>query len=217
MATSDLPNDIGQAYRSRWRSKELATNGLPSDIETGVTALAVTGTPLTIPNQEEYNHALTQLALCQHMRRRIKKYFDDLRAPVTVAGKRLTAAKNTQLARLIPVEANLNQAILEYEDTHIKVDAEDAEALSALSLASGIPASPLVPTVTTPAGYHRRESVTVNVTDLPALVAAVAAGTAPLACLRPHLPPLNELAREQGDLFALPGCTRIVKTTVISR
>lgn len=195
----------------------MATHDLPNEIETGVTTLALSGAPLTIANQKDYEHALTQLALCQHMRRRIKKHYDDLRAPVSVAGKRIAAAKNTQLSRLIPVEANLNHAILEYEDQHVKVDAADAEVLSALSLASGIPASPLVPTVTTPAGYHRRETVTVDVTDLHALVAAVATGDAPLACLRAHLPPLNEMAREQGDLFKIAGCDRVVKTTVISR
>jgi hypothetical protein len=192
-------------------------NTLPSDIETHLTTLAVSATPLTIEDQESYEQALTQLALCQQMRRRITKYFADLRQPVTLAGKRLTAAKDAQIARLTPVEGNLNKAILEYEDRHVKIDAQDAEALSALSLASGVPASPLVPTVVTPNGYHRRETVSAEVVDLAALISAVSDGTAPIEALRPHQPALNRLAREQGELFAVPGCKRVVKSTVVSR
>jgi len=192
-------------------------NTLPSDIETHLTTLALSDTPLTIADQEGYETALTQLALCQQMRRKITKYFADLRQPVTIAGKRLTAAKDAQIARLTPVESNLNAAILEYEDEHIKVDAKDAEVLSALSLASGIPASPLAPTVVTPNGYHRRETVSAEVVDLAALVSAVADGSAPLEVIRPHQPALNRLAREQGELFAVPGCKRAVKSTVVSR
>jgi hypothetical protein len=89
--------------------------------------------------------------------------------------------------------------------------------LSALALATGVPASPLVPTVATPHGYHRRETVSAEVVDLAALVAAVSAGAVPLDTLRPHQPALNKIAREQGELFAVPGCTRVVTSRVVSR
>lgn len=187
---------------------------LPNTLETSLTSL--TQTHIDITDQASYEQALTQLALVQQMRRRITKYFADLKAPVMQAQKRLTAASTAQLQRLEPVEQTLTTVITDYETSNIKLDELDADALVNASLATGVPAAPLIPRVVTPAGHHRRTTVSVEVTDLLELVQAVAAERVPLNTLKPHTPALNALARSDGALFDVPGCQRNTKTTIVT-
>ena len=192
---------------------------LPSDLETAVTQLSVRATPLPLVDQAQYDEACVKLELVQKLRRKIVKHFTYLREPISIANKRNSAARDHELARLVPIESGLNTCIVEYQNAQAAERDADAEALSALSLATGVPVAPLAAMDRPPTNQHRRETVSVTVTDLAALVSAVADfdGRAPLECLRVHLPTLNRLAREQGDLFHVPGCQRVVSTKVISR
>jgi hypothetical protein len=67
------------------------------------------------------------------------------------------------------------------------------------------------------AGQHRSQRRRTRVTDLSALIAAVAAGTVGTEVLTPNLQVLNKLARQHGDLFEVPGVEVEVVTTVVSR
>tara|TARA_R100001086_G_scaffold249045_1_gene187525 strand:+ start:302 stop:883 length:582 start_codon:yes stop_codon:yes gene_type:complete len=190
------------------------TPALPTQIEQGLTTL--TQTQLAITDQESYEQALTHLALVQQMRRTITKYFADLKAPVLTAQRRLNAASKEQLERLTPVESSLNDAVANYEQTNADLDDIDADILVNAALATGIPAEPLVPRITVPAGHHRRTTISVEVTDLLALAKAVAAESAPVTCLLPNVTALTALARSDGELFALPGVRRQTHTTIVT-
>ena len=54
-------------------------------------------------------------------------------------------------------------------------------------------------------------------TDLAALVAAVAAGEVPLAALEPHLPFLNQQARALKDELRYPGVQVVVDEGYVGR
>lgn len=187
---------------------------LPTQIEQSVTSLTRSHTAIT--DQESYETALASLSEVQMMRRQITTYFQELKAPVLQAQRRLNQASKDQLQRLEPIEQHLHAVITDYENSNIKLDAADADVLVNASLATGVPAAPLVPRVVTPAGHHRRTTVSVEVTDLLSLVKAIAAGQVPLAAVKPHAPFLNAMARSDGELFTLPGCERRTKTTIVT-
>ena len=65
--------------------------------------------------------------------------------------------------------------------------------------------APEVAPTTRAAGVHMRTTWSAEVTDLAALVAAIAAGTVPLECVEPCMPILNAHARAWKDKLAFPG------------
>jgi hypothetical protein len=70
-----------------------------------------------------------------------------------------------------------------------------------------VPKAPVQPSRLT-AG---RENWTAEVTDLPALVRAVAAGTASLSYIQPDLVALNQIARAQKSTMTIPGVRPVCK------
>ena len=71
--------------------------------------------------------------------------------------------------------------------------------------------------VTLPPGVTTRETWSAEVTDLGALVRAVAAGEVPLDAVLPFLPFLNGLARTERGAMAVPGVRPVSKRTIVTR
>lgn len=108
-------------------------------------------------------------------------------------------------------EAKMREAERQRIEAERKRQAEAAEIAGDINRAEEIKAAPvIVPPTVLPAaprvkGVATTERWTAEVTDLMKLVKAVAAGKAPIACLKPDTQVLDSYARTQKGQMAIPG------------
>ena len=124
------------------------------------------------------------------------------------------------------------EALAERERRRIEEDARIQAALEAESrgeakMAEAILEAPhppmpvfappaIVPEAPKAEGLSFRSNFHAEVTDLPLLVKAVAAGEAPIGALLPNLPMLNQMARAMKQELRLPG-VRVVEERIASQ
>ena len=190
---------------------------LPTDIEVNIQqTLDAAPTVATIANGADYLTASELLQQINRQRREVEKHYASIKQPINAARKHILALEKTDLARLTTPATALSAAIVAYEDAQAETDRAEAQSLLAASR-EGIAVAAPSARVVTPEHQYRRQSRTVTVNHLGALIAAVAAGDVPLSVLSPNQTILNRMAREQGDLFAVPGCAVNINTTVVTR
>ena len=189
---------------------------LPSDIVIEIDRSIDAAHQMTITDGATYYAASQMLQGINDQRRMVEKHYASIKKPLNAARKHIIALEKADVGRLTQPAAVLSAAIVAYEDAQQAKDAAEAKVLLAASL-KGMTVAPQVPRLTPADHQYRRQTRSVTVENFPELVAAVAKGDVPLDALAPNTTILNRMAREQGDLFAVPGCTLNVNTTVVTR
>ena len=192
-------------------------------------------TSAPIMSAEQSVEASATLAKVQQLRRFIAGVYADAKRPLADAKKRLDAQQAALLTPLRDAETALTAAILNFEAARPPRAIPEPTASGALPA----PAPPAAPTLV--AGMGTRTHYRAEVTDLRALVLAVAAQImdadpdsamtqvtrrwlrswatpqATLDLLRPDPGPLNALARALKEDLVLPGVVATASTTLVDR
>ena len=171
----------------------------------------------TIRSAQSYLRCSEALSVIQRMRRAITSHYKSVKQPITTAHKEVLRLEKTDLARLVDGESRLQKLIITWEDEQAELSRQEAEVALSVAQDTGASIAPIASTVPTAVTHHRRSRRQVTITDLAALVAAVAAKTVPSEVLSANLPALNRMATEQGDLFEVPGVEVTVIDTVVNR
>lgn len=103
------------------------------------------------------------------------------------------------------------------EAAALEAEGRVEEAEQVLATPAPLAIAPAPPAPTKVAGISAREVWRARVVDKAALVAAVAAGKAPLAVLEVNQSVLDGLARSLKSEFVLPGCEPVRETTMAAR
>lgn len=125
------------------------------------------------------------------------------------------AAAAERQAQVATLQRAAEEAETPAERRLLRQLARDVEAAPLLPSVSALAARPEAVTV---AGVSlRTDPATVAVQSLPALVAAVAAGTVAIDALQPNQKWLDALATQQGETFSVPGCVRVVDSSLAAK
>ena len=177
----------------------MALKQLPKHLVTQIDALSETVPTLTISDPVTYRKACESLALVQQMRKTIAAHYQQIKNPLNATRKTVLTMEKADLAKIAPAETRLQTLITTYEDGPAEVEAG------------------VITAVETPDWMYRLVTPRPVVEDLDALIAAVHRGDIPRDVLTPHLPTLTAMAKQQGDLFAVPGVRVEHDTTVVTR
>jgi hypothetical protein len=171
----------------------------------------------------------------QQLRRFIDGVYKDAKRPLTDAKKQLDGQHRTLLAPLKEAEAALTEALLTFQE------AQEPAPVPIQKVNGALPAPAPMPTPTLVPGMGIRTHYRAEVTDIKALVIAVAAQLlvkdpdvditkvtrkwlmtlatpqATLDLVRPDPVPLNSLARALKEDLQLPGVVATQKPSMVSR
>lgn len=188
---------------------------------------------IQIRDAASLDHAAELLRSVKALGKEIVDFFAPLKKKAHDAHKALTTAEAEKLAPLTSAERVIKGRLAAYEEEQerarvaeerrlqeeAKRREEDARLAEAAALesagareeAASILAEPIVAPVVqlarpaSPKGISYRERRFAVVTDLPTLVAAVAAGTVPIQALLPNQAFLDNQARALGTALVFPG------------
>jgi hypothetical protein len=196
---------------------------------------------------DKTNEAAGELLLAiKSMRAEVADAFDPIISAAHKAHKAACDQKKKADAPLLTAEAEIKRRMAAYYDARERArreeqrrleaearareEAERLEEAAALEaegrnkeaeevLATPAPTVMVAPPPPAPkvAGIAPREVWRARVTDKAALVAAVAAGKAPLALLEINQTALDGMARALKSEFVLPGCEPVRETTIAAR
>lgn len=210
-----------------------------TDLESQALALADSAKAITITSPESYQSAWAFLKQIKAM----QKAWEDHNAPVVAAAhtawKAAVAARDTLLKPFGEAERFVKGLIYEYdraqeskrqaEEKKLQDDAtlaaaeqaqRDGDTQQADALLNGQAVTPPVilrPTTPKVAGGSVRETWKARCTDLPALVKAVAEGTAPLSLIMVNQSQLDAYAKAVKQDFRVPGCQAYTEGIVSAR
>lgn len=201
---------------------------------------------IVVNSPETYVAAAEALKAAKALQREIKEFFDPLKkaakeahhklcesekeklAPLDAAiadiGKKLTAYDQEQERLRREEEARLRELAAKREEEARLMEAIELEAMGETAEANRIIDEPPPPTIVrvekaTPqvSGVSFRASYRAEVTDLRALVRAVADGKVPLLAIVPSETFLNQQARAMKETLDYPGVAVIRDRTVTTR
>lgn len=121
-----------------------------------------------------------------------------------------------QAAAKAAQEAAAARAALEAQAKAAATAGDQETAVAIAEAAVTIQAAPPAPEVKH-AGESKQTFWSAEVTDLAALVAAVAAGTQPLAYLEANMPALNQVAKALKETLSIPGVRAVSKEVLKGR
>mgnify|MGYP003134898084 CR=1 FL=1 len=189
---------------------------LPKKLAVEMDELSAWVTKTRVRSNASYLEACEALKTFQTMRKEIRKHFKKYKDHLNAHRKMLMADEREHLDRIGPAEERLQKLILTFQD---KREAKAQQAIEAVREASDpeavLPASLVA---VDPRGQYRREYNRVVVTDLLALVKAVAEGTVSIQALQPNAAYLNQCLAAQGPtLFKVPGVSVEQYSKVVTR
>lgn len=222
-------------------------NSVQQELETRALTVPEQAKALKIVDAESYERGTQIFHTIKDFRREINATFDPIIDLAHKAHKEAIAQKKKVESPLVEAETILRPAMAAYEEERRRIQAEAqrkaeeearkiaedealaeaaaAEAAGDSGVAEAIINSPVVaphvvaaPVAPTVKGVSYRDNWSAQVTDMMALVKAVAAGTQPITLLAANLPTLNQMARALKGAFNVPGCRAVCdKVPVDSR
>ena len=169
--------------------------------------------PKGITSTPTYAQACEALGACQSLRKEITKHYTAVKRGALDHLSELRGMEKAQLEQVDPTERLLQELIIDYEDQYHAERQKAAE--SALMHPAGTSLSRLEDDLPKVKGQYNHPTLEPVVTDLEALVKAVASGQIPLEAVKPHLPCLRRMLTEQEEMFEVPGVEVHRRITVV--
>ncbi len=210
------------------------------ELRSQTTALIAASRLITIATAEDSLAASEWLARVQKLRRWVTGIYKDARSPLVTAQKQLIAQEKALLDPLAVAERTVMAEILVFTTAQAEAHRALESATVDAVLAGETPAALLPPAEAMTEGMSTRTTYSHEVTDLRALVLAVAGQLlldapatrsqkawliatcqpttqATLALLEPSASALNNLARALRADLAVPGVQVLTHTTLVAR
>jgi hypothetical protein len=171
---------------------------LPKRIENKL--IRLTTQPIAqITSQPSYLKACQVLRDLQGIRKAITQHYQPIKDAINATRKTILSLEKADLAKIQQPEQAVAEAIIHFEDAPAPSE-------------GGV-----VQLIDPPEGQYRLTTPKVVVDDRRAFIEAVCRGEVSLEAITPHLPTLNRLAKQHGQLFAVPGCHVERTITVVCR
>lgn len=168
--------------------------------------------PIIAASHHAHQEALAQQKALLAPVQAARGYLDDQTAAYLDQEARQRAAREAALTAEAERQAEAAQVA---EAARLEQDGRRAEAEAVLAAPPIV--APIILDAPQAAGVSSRMDTHAVVTDLPALIRAVAAGTVPLAALLPNLPYLNGQAKALKGLLRYPGVQVVIERVMVTR
>lgn len=207
----------------------------PNDLNKKVLAIPDQARSVTIIGPESYQHAADFLLTVKALLKEVDNTFNPIIDKQYQAHREALAQKKRHQDPLLLAESIIKPKMVAYRDEQERIardaqrkaqeeatlqEAADAEAdgqhhrVNEILDGKGIVAAPMPAPVAKVAGIAPRETWSAEVTDLMALLKAVVAGQAPLACVMANQPALNKQAAALKATMNYPGVKPICTKTI---